>query len=145
MHFASTRSPQTEVSFSTAVTQGLAPDGGLYVPSQWPSYAAGELPLPQSHEVLAPLALPLLQPFVTGDVLEDARAAITREAVDFPAPQFWLDPAQRLGCWSCFTARPRRSRISVRDFWLPRSRGCGALRTGRCRCWWPHPATPAEP
>jgi len=102
MHCASTRSPQTEVSFSTAVTQGLAPDGGLYVPSQWPSYAAGELPLPQSHEVLAPLALPLLQPFVTGDVLEDALAAITREAFDFPAPQFWLDPAQRLGVLELF-------------------------------------------
>ena len=36
MLFASTRNPLHRVGFSTALTQGLAADGGLYVPTDWP-------------------------------------------------------------------------------------------------------------
>ena len=34
--FASTRDPSVRMGFSAALLQGLAPDGGLYVPSAWP-------------------------------------------------------------------------------------------------------------
>jgi threonine synthase len=97
MHFHSTRNPQPQVGFSTALAQGLAPDGGLYVPSQWPSYAHSALETPENHEVLANLARELLRPFIAGDVLESELEAIAREAFTIPAPQVWLDPAQRLG------------------------------------------------
>ena len=36
MEYISTRNPNTKVSFSQAVQHGLAPDGGLYIPSQLP-------------------------------------------------------------------------------------------------------------
>ena len=36
MKFVSTRGQADAVSFSEAVAQGLAPDGGLYLPSQFP-------------------------------------------------------------------------------------------------------------
>ena len=41
MKFHSTRGQSASVSFGQALTQGLAPDGGLYVPETWPS-----LPIP---------------------------------------------------------------------------------------------------
>ncbi|SVC39983.1 uncharacterized protein METZ01_LOCUS292837, partial [marine metagenome] len=36
MRFVSTRGEAPPVSFSTAVAQGLAPDGGLYLPEELP-------------------------------------------------------------------------------------------------------------
>ena len=36
MKFVSTRGQADAVSFSEAVAQGLAPDGGLYLPSEFP-------------------------------------------------------------------------------------------------------------
>ena len=36
MEYISTRNPDTKVSFCQAVKHGLAPDGGLYIPSQLP-------------------------------------------------------------------------------------------------------------
>ena len=36
MQYISTRGQVPPVSFSTAVAQGLAPDGGLYLPEQLP-------------------------------------------------------------------------------------------------------------
>lgn len=39
MQFISTRGQVPPVSFSTAVEQGLAPDGGLYLPEQLPDLA----------------------------------------------------------------------------------------------------------
>lgn len=36
MRFVSTRGQAGSVSFSEAVAQGLAPDGGLYLPDEFP-------------------------------------------------------------------------------------------------------------
>ena len=38
MKFVSTRGQAPAVSASAAMLEGLAPDGGLYVPARWPSY-----------------------------------------------------------------------------------------------------------
>jgi threonine synthase len=102
MRFASTRNPQPQVGFSKALTQGLADDGGLYVPSEWPSYEPSRLEAPENHEVLASLARELLRPFIAGDALEPELEAMTREAFNFPAPQIWLDSSQRLGVLELF-------------------------------------------
>jgi len=102
MRFASTRDPARMVGFGAALAQGLAPDGGLYVPVEWPSYRSASLEVPQSAAPLAPLAHELLQPFVAGDALERDLPAITREAFNFPAPQSWLDPEQRFGVLELF-------------------------------------------
>ena len=40
MRFDSSRHQAPAVSFSQALLQGLAPDGGLYVPQEWPDLRA---------------------------------------------------------------------------------------------------------
>src|SRR5215471_17735162 len=83
MKFLSTRGQSPAVSFGAALTQGLAPDGGLYVPEQWPTIPLsafdGASSLPEVAQIL-------LQPFVAGDPIASEIGAITREAFDFPAP-----------------------------------------------------------
>jgi threonine synthase len=87
MKFASTRGTAPAVSFSQALLQGLAPDGGLYVPQEWPDLSGlqrGSLPQ---------LGQELIGAFARGDALADAVPAITADAFDFPAPLKSLDPA----------------------------------------------------
>ena len=66
MRFASTRGASPHVGFSAALVQGLAPDGGLYVPQQWPQFALDSWP---AAAALPALAEPLLQRFAEGDAL----------------------------------------------------------------------------
>lgn len=97
MLFTSTRNPQHQVGFSAALTQGLAPDGGLYVPTQWPTPRVDADPTD-----LAAVAAQALQPFAEGDALQDELPAIVREAFNFPAPLVTLDAAQRLSVLELF-------------------------------------------
>ncbi len=71
------------MSFGVALSQGLAPDGGLYTPASWPS-----LPLAafDGASQLAEVAAILLEPFVADDPLAPQIADITRDAFNFPAP-----------------------------------------------------------
>ena len=39
MNFTSTRNAALKTGFSDAVIQGIAPDGDLYVPDEWPRLA----------------------------------------------------------------------------------------------------------
>ncbi len=80
MRYASTRGGG-EVSFSEALAGGLAPDGGLYVPTSWPSITERARP-----GTLPDLAASLLQPFFAGDALQPDLADIAAEAFSFPAP-----------------------------------------------------------
>jgi threonine synthase len=83
MRFHSTRGTSPAVDFSAALSQGLAPDGGLYLPESWPRMdAAG---FPDADDVPA-VARHLIAPFAAGDRLEPELDAITREAFNFPAP-----------------------------------------------------------
>lgn len=45
MNYVSTRGASPAIGFLDAVLAGLAPDGGLYVPEVWPSFAPDELSL----------------------------------------------------------------------------------------------------
>jgi threonine synthase len=91
MRFGSTRNPDSTVDFSGALLQGLAPDGGLYVPNTWPRLAPESLPTE-----LAPLATQLLAPFLQGDELAAALPAVAAEAFNFPAPLVSLPGADSL-------------------------------------------------
>jgi threonine synthase len=77
------------VGFSRALELGLAPDGGLFVPAEWPRIDEGELGKARS---LPELGARFLAPFVEGDPLAGELGAITREAFDFPVP---LVPLER--------------------------------------------------
>jgi threonine synthase len=89
MRFTSTRDAAISAGLCTAVAEGLAPDGGLYVPAVWPE----ALPVSEWPEAtdLPALAQALIAPFARGDRLEPELADITREAFDFPAPLVDLD------------------------------------------------------
>src|SRR4051794_22441250 len=84
MEYISTRGQSPAVSFGAALTQGLAPDGGLYVPESWPKLSLSAF---DGAESLADVANVFLKPFVEGDALAAQIPEITREAFNFPAPR----------------------------------------------------------
>ena len=83
MNVCSTRDERLQVSLSRALADGIAPDGGLYVPARLPIQAARAM---TSHATLDLLATRLLAPFFEGDGLAARLPAIATEAFDFPAP-----------------------------------------------------------
>jgi len=83
MNVCSTRDERLQLPLSRALVEGIAPDGGLYVPPRFPARAAGALKGPTALELLAPR---LLAPFFKGDALAAELPAIAAEAFDFAAP-----------------------------------------------------------
>jgi threonine synthase len=83
MKFVSTRGKAPAVSASQAIMQGLAPDGGLYVPESFPSL--GNLAI---HEISSypELAFEVLAPFFEDDLLKEDLAEICMDAFNFPVP-----------------------------------------------------------
>ncbi|HEY7887107.1 MAG TPA: threonine synthase [Steroidobacteraceae bacterium] len=99
MQFRSTRDAQLTAGFGEALAQGLAPDGGLYVPTEWPRAQTGSFGLRDS---LAGAGARLLAPFAAGDPLEPFLPQITAEAFDFPAPVVALGGSGRLAVLELF-------------------------------------------
>jgi threonine synthase len=99
MQFASTRGKAPEVGFSAALAQGLAPDGGLYVPRQWPAVPLASLP---DAADLAGIAAPFIGGFAAGDALESEVDAIVHEAFNFPVPLLPLAADGRLAVLELF-------------------------------------------
>jgi len=81
--FGSSRDEAPAVPFSAAVLHGLAPDGGLYVPREWPHLEPEDF---AGLESLPELATRWLAPFLAEDALRPMLPAIAAEALDFPAP-----------------------------------------------------------
>ncbi|HTV50271.1 MAG TPA: threonine synthase [Steroidobacteraceae bacterium] len=122
MQFQSTRGRAATVGFAEALAQGLAPDGGLYLPLEWPhlapegvtpgaSAAAGAAPGDPGERAqdgllsaagLAALAERLLAPFAAGSALEAPLGALCREAFSFPAPLAALQPQGALSVLELF-------------------------------------------
>jgi threonine synthase len=100
MEFTSTRDPAQTAGFAAALLQGLAPDGGLYVPRTWPPALLPETFGKESE--LPPVATHLMTPFVEGDVLAASLPAITRDAFNFPAPLVPLGNTGRLSVLELF-------------------------------------------
>ena len=83
MRFQSTRDASHAVGLSEAISRGLAPDGGLYVPERLPVADRDAL---ASAPDLATLAERLIAPFAAGDAIAGRLGELTREAFSFPAP-----------------------------------------------------------
>ena len=83
LRFVSSRGAAPAVSLSEAITQGLAPDGGLYIPTRLPATDpagfATTLGLPQ-------FARTALAGFFAGDRLGPMLGEIADAALDLPAP-----------------------------------------------------------
>jgi threonine synthase len=84
MKFASTRGQAAPLSFSEAARQGLAPDGGLYVPESFPAIRVEDFT--NLVDDLPAFASRMLAPFFAGDALEKSLPAICAAALDFPIP-----------------------------------------------------------
>ena len=122
--FRSSRGEAAPVTFSQAVLQGLAPDGGLYVPVSWPALGAADF---ASDTELPAIAARLLAPFVAADPLASQLGDIAREALDFPAPLVPLDADGRLAVLELFHGPT----AAFKDFGARFLAACFArLRTG---------------
>lgn len=79
MRYVSTRGSAPELGFCDVLLAGLARDGGLYLPAQWPQLSHDEirslrgLPYPE-------LAVRLLTPFLGGEIDERTFSRIVHEA-----------------------------------------------------------------
>jgi threonine synthase len=90
MHYLSTRDSSHQVLLGQAIARGIAPDGGLYVPAEFPHFSTRQF----DHDIELPqIAERLLAPFLDGDPLAGELSAICREAFNFPAPLVPLEHA----------------------------------------------------
>ncbi len=83
MPYYSTGGKAPVVSFKEAVLAGLAPDGGLYLPTELPRIPDDCLE-PTRNLEFAELAFRLLEPFTDGQIAENALHEICEDAFDFP-------------------------------------------------------------
>ncbi len=79
-----------EVPLSQAILQGLAPDGGLFMPPQIPKQTG-----PWGHGLVAQ-AEQILAPYCAGDTLATHLHTMLHEAFTFHAPTAWLTPTTGL-------------------------------------------------
>jgi threonine synthase len=83
MRYQSTRDARHAVGLSQAIARGLAPDGGLYVPSELPRLELADFDGAQGIDQVAER---LLAPFAQGDELAAQLGDVTRDAFNFPVP-----------------------------------------------------------
>lgn len=81
VRFVSTRGEAGRVGFGEAMERGLAPDGGLYVPSRFPE----SVEEPATAD-LRGTARAVLRPFLAGDELDAHLDEIVDDALTFPVP-----------------------------------------------------------
>jgi len=90
MRFVTTRGGPP-VSFTTALYEGLAPDGGLYVPETiepWTEREVAGLP----RRTLTEIGLRALRPFARGEIDPATLEAVVVEALNFPIPLVEVEP-----------------------------------------------------
>lgn len=79
MRYVSTRGAAPELEFADVLLAGLAVDGGLYVPAEWPSLPVGALARFATRRY-AEVATEVMWPFVAGSIAEDDFAAMVADA-----------------------------------------------------------------
>jgi threonine synthase len=83
LKYASTRGGAAEVTVSEAIRQGLAPDGGLYVPTRLPPV---DVPAAAAWSRLPDIARATLSGFFEGDPLQPKLPEIAEAALGIDAP-----------------------------------------------------------
>jgi threonine synthase len=99
LSFVSSRGNAAPLGLGAALLQGLAPDGGLYVPGSWPRLSATDF---DGALDLAAVGTRLLAPFAAGDTLAPLLPQVLAEAFDFPAPCVPLTGDGRLSVLELF-------------------------------------------
>src|SRR6185295_11352001 len=91
MRFVTTRTAASAVQLKTALLDGLAPDGGLYVPETIETMAAAELArLPQ--RTLTEVAYRALRPYTRDELDATTFEAVVVEALNFDIPLVEVEP-----------------------------------------------------
>ena len=91
MRYLTTTGSAPPVSFTTALFEGLAPDGGLYVPETIEPWTADELArLPR--RTLTEIGLRALRPFTRGELDPAVLEAVVVEALNFEIPLVEVEP-----------------------------------------------------
>lgn len=86
MRYVSTRGAAPELGFEDVLLAGLARDGGLYVPAQWPSLSPAEIAA-FAGQPYVDVARRVISPFVVGDIPEaDLHAILTEAYATFRHP-----------------------------------------------------------
>jgi threonine synthase len=91
MRFVSTSGQGASATLTSALFDGLAPDGRLYVPEsidRWQPAEIASLP----SMTLAEIGARVLHPFTAGDLEHATLAGIVRGALDFPMPLVEIEP-----------------------------------------------------
>lgn len=83
LKYVSTRGEAPELGFSDAILAGLARDGGLYVPQEWPQFSKSDIAA-FAGKPYADIAYTLLHPYVAGEIPD----AVFRTIVDDAYKQF---------------------------------------------------------
>lgn len=79
MKYVSTRGEAPSLSFCDALLAGLARDGGLYVPKEWPRFSKKEIRALRGKSYQE-IAFTVLSPFVDGEIPDDKFKAMIDEA-----------------------------------------------------------------
>src|SRR6187549_2354682 len=79
MDYISTRGSAPALDFEGATLAGLAPDGGLYVPREWPRFSEAEIAA-LAGLPYAELAARVMQPFVGDSIAPERLLELSREA-----------------------------------------------------------------
>jgi len=79
----STRGQSPAIPLHQAIIEGIAPDGGLYLPEHIPQI---HLPALLASETYQEAALQIMSPFFTGDLLAQKLPGMIERAFNFPTP-----------------------------------------------------------
>jgi threonine synthase len=79
MRYVSTRGEAAPIGFLDAVLAGLAPDGGLYVPAEWPTFTKAEIAA-FAGKPYAQVATAVVGKFVGDDIPPEDLAQMCEEA-----------------------------------------------------------------
>lgn len=79
MQYISTRGQDAPISFADALLAGLARDGGLYLPTEWPQFADGEL-MAMASMPYAEVAARIMAKFTGDDLSFDELLGISQNA-----------------------------------------------------------------
>jgi threonine synthase len=91
MRFVTTRGQAPPVSFKAALFEGLAPDGGLYVPETIEPWTGSELAR-LKNRTLTEAGMRALRPFTRGEIDATVHEAVIAAALDFPIPLVEVEP-----------------------------------------------------
>ena len=79
MTYHSTRGQAPVLAFDDVLLAGLARDGGLYLPRQWPHFSTAELSS-MAGLTYAELAIRVMRPFLDGTIAEDDFARLVTDS-----------------------------------------------------------------